>query len=95
MYSGLVFLVLPGAAVLTDTAWLLLMMVPLFAYLQLVVIVAEEAMLTEEFGDVSRPLAARAVRFLHWCVCCNQECWTVWRVVHRNTNSSAWTYHVG
>ena len=33
MYSGLVFLVLPGVAVLTDTAWVLLMTVPLFAYL--------------------------------------------------------------
>jgi protein-S-isoprenylcysteine O-methyltransferase Ste14 len=52
MYSGLVFLVLPGVGVLTDTAWMLLMMVPLFAYLQLVVIAVEEAMLTEEFGDV-------------------------------------------
>ena len=62
MYSGLVFLVLLGVAVLTDTAWVLLvmMMVPLFAYLQLVVIAAEEAILTDEFG---RKAKKRSIAF--------------------------------
>eukprot|EP01043_Picozoa_sp_COSAG02_P068162 COSAG02_NODE_11218_length_1768_cov_3.560216_2_plen_265_part_00 len=68
MYSGLVFLVLPGVGVLTDTAWVLLMIVPLFAYLHLVVIAAEEAMLTEEFGDV-RAKASRRAAFAFTLVC--------------------------
>ena len=40
----------PGAAVLFDTAWVLAMVLPLFLYLHLVVIAAEEKLLSAEFG---------------------------------------------
>jgi hypothetical protein len=51
LYCGLLFVALPGAAVVLDSAWLLVGMVPLFLYLNQVVIAAEEKFLADTFGD--------------------------------------------
>lgn len=91
MYSGLVFIVVPGVAVLADTAWVLLMMAPLFAYLHWVVIAAEEAMLSEAFGDVR----FRTTRGLVHPVLLQINAPCVWWAVHRITRSSASTCHAG
>jgi protein-S-isoprenylcysteine O-methyltransferase Ste14 len=65
MYSGLVFGVMPGTAALADSAWMLLMAAPLFLYLHLVVIPAEEGLLSEEFGDVSTMIVPAATNATH------------------------------
>lgn len=50
MYTGLVFAVLPGFAFLLNTLWPILFAPLLWAYLHLIVIAAEEKLLTNAFG---------------------------------------------
>ena len=63
MYAGLVFACMPGAAIAFNTGWVFPMMVPLFLYLHLVVISAEEALLTKEFGEAYAALCSEVPRW--------------------------------
>ena len=51
MYSGLLFELLPLTGLLLNTAWCLVMMVPLYMYLRYGVVAKEEAQLSRHFGD--------------------------------------------
>ena len=64
MYAGLVFVVLPASAVLQNSAWPVLLAPLLWAYLNFVVIAAEEALLSAEFGAEYSRFAARVPRWL-------------------------------
>ena len=63
MYAGLVFVCMPGAAIAFNTSWVFSMMVPLFLYLHLIVIAAEEALLTKEFGEAYAALCSEVPRW--------------------------------
>ena len=50
MYASLIFVALPCMSVVTNSAWPLLLSPLTFAYLNFVVIAAEEALLRKSFG---------------------------------------------
>lgn len=64
MYLSLLVVVLPGAAVLFDTAWVLAVAPVFFFYQDRVVIAAEEALLKAEFGEEYAQLTASVPRWL-------------------------------
>ena len=66
MYVGLLLGMVPGCAVLLDSAWPLFFMAPLWLYIHLVVVRAEETMLTKHFGQSYEDYCATTPRYLLW-----------------------------
>lgn len=64
MYCGLVFCALPACAVLFNSAWPILLAPILWSYLHFVVVAAEEALLSKEFGASYSEFTSRVPRWL-------------------------------
>ena len=64
MYAGLVFFALPTLSVVVNTAWPILLSPLTWAYLNFVVIAAEEKLLVEEFGAEYSAYCAKVPRWL-------------------------------
>ena len=64
MYTALIFLAIPTLSTVINSAWPLVLAPITWSYLNFVVIKAEEALLTEAFGDQYAAYCAKVPRWL-------------------------------